>query len=102
MLPWKCACGRLNPPSQPTCPTCHYTSPDPTQQYSASSRQNPTGWIALGVLIPIAGVIMGLIQAFDPDPEGRRMAGYSFASALAGFLLGLFLLWGWMRQPPLW
>lgn len=47
-------------------------------------------WLAF--FIPIVGLVLGLIHAFDPDPLKKAEAGWNFGGAVAGFILGSVLL----------
>ncbi|HTE19824.1 MAG TPA: tetratricopeptide repeat protein, partial [Armatimonadota bacterium] len=51
---------------------------------------SPAGGFWIGLLLPIAGVILGILKAFDPDPEQKRVAGYGFTGALAGVAAWVF------------
>lgn len=46
---------------------------------------------AWGLCIPIVGLIRGLMKAFDPDPEEKRLAGASFGGTVGGCVLAYFL-----------
>lgn len=69
----------------------HYQPPRPT----APSRQNPGppwGEFLLSLFVPIAGVILGLLKAFHPDPWEKHKAGACFGGAVAGAVIGWLLL----------
>jgi tetratricopeptide (TPR) repeat protein len=77
-----------NPPAPPGASDGMF-SPLPPR---ASPRHLGRDALWLALFIPIAGVIQGLIRAFDPDPEKKASAGWSFGGAVAGFALWSLLV----------
>lgn len=79
---------RFDPPERPAMPAV-----DPCLATVPRRRGDPMGSFGCGVLIPVAGLIMGLVQAFDSDPLEREKAGYSFAGCVFGMVVMPIIIW---------
>lgn len=92
---WDCPCGARNSPVFASCRVCGGPMAAGTPLGYAqprAHRRNPVPFIIPGIILPLAGLIIGFIKAFDPDPEERRCAGYGFAGFFAGILLYVWLV----------
>lgn len=59
----------------------------PPQLPPTTPHRNLWPSFIIALLVPIAGLVWGLIRAFDSRPEFRREAGYQFAGMAAGVAL---------------
>ena len=81
--------------SAPEAPTV--MSPPPRRK---SERPWPAEAFLVSLALPIIGIGFGLIRAFDPDPERRRLAGLAFAGAAVGCLAWWFLIAAFGQPAP--
>lgn len=89
------ACSRPMDSARTVCVFCQQAGQQPTIQMPAQAppprpkapaQNSPNSTFIVAFLIPIVGVVFGLLKAFDPQPDQKRLAGYGFAGALAGFV----------------
>lgn len=97
-------CGRPMDSSRTACADCQQAAAQKTVMDAGQRPPRPVpqrhsvppwGMFFASALIPPAGLVTGLIKAFDADPEQKRLAGFAFA----GMALGI-LAW-WLALPVL-
>lgn len=93
------ACGEQYYRQEPTCPACGEANPTLRPSPPAErERQDPPqvsspGLALLGILLPVIGIIVGLIYLLSDDDLAKAKGKRALQWSLMGILIGV-ILWG--------
>jgi hypothetical protein len=87
-------CGLVNPPAALHC-DCGYDFTDrrPTRPYGKDANLTPVDWVVC-LLLPVIGLILGVIRLVQGKPSGRKMVAVSAAVTVVWIVMRFTLLAG--------
>jgi hypothetical protein len=90
------ACRQVAPETATACGNCGSAGLSPgwppgSPGWVPSGTEVFIAWFLPFIVCPPLGLIWGCLNAFNPHPQARRLAGYNFAGAVGGWAFGYFL-----------